>query len=357
MTTAAVDRRAAELDWWTRYLDHPTANQRMWALYGARYMPFFYDEMIHAGSTIEIGSGPLPVMEIMECASMTAVDVLADEYRGLTGWPIARPEQIDVKGRWQTVLLLNVLDHADNPRELAELAHRLVRPGGRVLVYVQIHEGDERHDALTVEQVRGWLVDAGLHIGRETMIEQSFDPPAWACVAHRVAIDDGVAFGTIVDALDQSGARWWLACGTALGYRREGKIIEWDHDVDVGVDAAQADPRAIRERLEAAGWECWRRLGSPSDGYIQQYQHPLWYRLLDVYWYYGDGREAWQTVYPVKGRRRYVWPADVLERLEVGTMYGQDVLVPPVEYLDALYGDWRTPREAWDWSSDPLNLR
>lgn len=358
MTTATkTPRGAAELDWWQRYLDHPTAKQRMWALYGARYMDFFGWEFENAGSCLEIGSGPLPVMEIMECKSMLAADPLAAEYRQLTGWPILDDvDSLTTTGRWETVLLLNVLDHAEDPQKLVEQAHRYVRPGGRVLVYVQLHEGDERHSAVTKEQARGWIVDAGLSIGREAVLRRSFDPPAWAAVCHKVALPDTDLVSMTAEALDEAGASWWLSCGAALGYHRHGGPIPWDHDIDIGIDAKQADPQRIKEALEARGFDCWRRLGTPGDGYVMQFQHPLIYRLLDLYWHYEDGDKVWMAVYSTKGRRRYVYDAALL-RLEAGDFLGTTARVPGVPYLEAHYGpDWRTPKETWDWSQDPLCL-
>src|SRR3972149_2516237 len=57
-----VTMQEAELAWWKRYLDHPTARQRMWALYGARYYDFFWRDMGNAANTVEIGAGPVPGM-------------------------------------------------------------------------------------------------------------------------------------------------------------------------------------------------------------------------------------------------------------------------------------------------------
>lgn len=351
MTTAT---RAAELDWWTRYLDHPTAKQRMWALYGARYYDFFFEEMADAGSTVEIGSGPLPVMEVMDCRNMLAVDPLGAEYRGLTGWPIApSTEHIDVRGRWDTVLLLNVLDHADDPEDLIRTAHRLLRAGKRCLVYVHLDQDDDKHRPLSADQVRAWLLGAGFQIRREAILERVFEPAAYAAVATRPAMSDGEALRNIAGALD--GQRWWLTCGAVLGYYRDGALIPWDHDIDVAIEG---DLRPVRAALEAAGWTCWRRLGTPWDGHVMQFEHDEIPRTLDLYAHYRDGDRIWMAVYPTTGRRRYEYDAALFDRLETVEWQGARVRVPPIEYLEAQYGaDWRTPRPEWSWAEDPPCLR
>lgn len=348
----------AELDWWKGYLDHPTAKQRMWALYGSRYYSFFAEEMWDAGSTLEIGSGPLPVMEVMHCDSMLAVDPLGAEYSKLTNWPITSVDiaEIGPDSRWRTVLLLNVLDHADNPEHLMEHAYRLVRPGGKVLVFVHLNHSDDRHNPIQEFDVTDWIAKVGLTIERDAIIEKPYDPPAYAAVCSKPSIEPEEGFALAADALNAAGATWWLACGSALGAHRGGTFIEWDHDIDIGVMEG-ADVRAIQSELEARGFEVWRRLGTPSDGYVMQMQHPRMYLLLDIYMHYRSGDQMWMAVYPTKGRGRYVYESRLFDELEQIELGGVSALVPGVEYLEAHYGDWQTPRKDWDWAQDPLCLR
>ena len=39
----------------------------------------------------------------------------------------------------------------------------------------------------------------------------------------------------VKEILDESGIDYWLDHGTLLGAFRDGKIIEWDRDIDFGV--------------------------------------------------------------------------------------------------------------------------
>lgn len=176
----------AEFAWWKRYLAHPTAKQRMWALYGARYYGFFFAEMMRAGRTIEIGAGPLPVMEMMIYDRGVAIDTLGLRYKaeGLTTWEILA-STIDMLSDWaDTLLLLNVLDHTDEPEPLVREAYRLLTAGGRCLVFVHVGQHDEKHMEMSGENCRRMLLRTGFTIDRDEVAPaNSFDPAAYVAVA------------------------------------------------------------------------------------------------------------------------------------------------------------------------------
>jgi len=174
----------AEFAWWKNYLRHPTAKQRMLALYGTRYYPYLFAEMMDAGRTVEIGSGPLPVMETMLYDRGVAIDTLGPRYKAeqLTTWEIL-PNHEAIESEWaDTVLLLNVLDHTDQPEALVAQAHRLLRDGGRALVFVHLGPGDDKHIPISAEQVTAWL--GAFTVERAAVLPAtSYDPPAYVAVA------------------------------------------------------------------------------------------------------------------------------------------------------------------------------
>ena len=172
--------QAAELEWWRDQLQHETARQRMYALYGARYYPFFWQEMRDAGDTVEIGSGPLPVMDIMGCHFATAVDTLA--YGGLTDWHINTDISIIPDTCADTVLLLNVLDHTDDPQKLVGEALRILRPGGRALVFVHLGPGDDKHVPIESGDCGRWLGAFG-EVTSQITPATEYDPSAYVAVA------------------------------------------------------------------------------------------------------------------------------------------------------------------------------
>jgi phosphorylcholine metabolism protein LicD len=38
----------------------------------------------------------------------------------------------------------------------------------------------------------------------------------------------------VKEIFDRAGVKYWLDSGTLLGAMRDGKIIEWGHDIDLG---------------------------------------------------------------------------------------------------------------------------
>ena len=169
----------AELAWWANFMGHPTAKQRMWALYGARYYDFFFAEMFNPGKTVEIGSGPLPVMEVMNAPQCIAVDSL--KYEGLTDWSLFDAGQVP-DGWADTVLLLNVLDHTDDPKALIAEAWRMLIPGGKALVFVHLGQQDDKHRLVQAYEVEDWL---GAFAIQRAQLQpgNSYDPAAYLAVA------------------------------------------------------------------------------------------------------------------------------------------------------------------------------
>ena len=177
------DMQDAEFAWWKSCLRHPTAKQRMLALYGARYYGFFFADMMGAGRAVEFGSGPLPVLETVIYDRGVAVDTLGRRYKaeGLTTWEIL-PDASEIPSGWaDTVLLLNVLDHTNDPQSVIAEAYRVLAVGGKALVFVHLGQGDDKHALVTEHDIRGWL--EGFELERDGILVSVFDPPAFAAVA------------------------------------------------------------------------------------------------------------------------------------------------------------------------------
>ena len=195
--------------------------------------------------------------------------------------------------------------------------------------------------------------------------------------------------------------QWFLACGTALGYHREGRFIAHDNDIDIGVmypatgvngdgdsDAASAhDPflRLLTETSTVIGrgeLVCFETLGSLHYGGFQlRLLHVRTQVMVDINVYYrspvdpATGRASigpssspsspsaasaqsvsdriwFATFYEDAARRRhgmyrYDFSCAALAPRsgERKSFYGAQYTVPCERYLDEYFGeDWRTPK-------------
>jgi hypothetical protein len=51
---------------------------------------------------------------------------------------------------------------------------------------------------------------------------------------------DYLNISEVVDVLEDIGIDYWVSHGTLLGFAREGKILEWDNDIDIAVEGPEA---------------------------------------------------------------------------------------------------------------------
>ena len=133
--TTFEEMQRGELDWWIAYLGHPHAVSRIFALYGYRYLPFFFEEFNHLGEVVDFGSGPISAAYIAEPAprEVICVDPLMPEYH----------------------------------KHEREAARSLVGGGG-ALVWSHVNqETDSLHRTIHAAEIAGWLQEAGLSLQRD----------------------------------------------------------------------------------------------------------------------------------------------------------------------------------------------
>jgi SAM-dependent methyltransferase len=126
---------------------------------------------------VEIGCGPLGMIEFLPGRCKVACDLLNDHYARL----FRRARSGDVlycshieellpahAGAFDLAICYNVLDHTRAPRKLFDSFMELVKPGGRYLFQVNtVKEGEERSveharmhpSPFTAEQIRSWFDD------------------------------------------------------------------------------------------------------------------------------------------------------------------------------------------------------
>ncbi|HEV2929906.1 MAG TPA: glycosyltransferase [Propionibacteriaceae bacterium] len=161
---------------------------------------------------------------------------------------------------------------------------------------------------------------------------------------HRTNPAQVAAFRAAADALNEAGITWWLSDGALLGHIREGRFLDSDPDVDLGVWADDMP------RVKAA-------LGGLS-AVTRDRPHQLNITVVgvkvDIHGHERDGDQVWFRL----GRHselRYVFPAALFDAMQPTIFYLRRTLAPspPEEYLTAHYGDWTVPRKRWRWDADP----
>ena len=143
--------------------------------------------------------------------------------------------------------------------------------------------------------------------------------------------------------LDKILKRWFLSGGTLLGAYRDGDFIPWDWDVEVNVLTEEASKKEgeLLNGLVAAGF-----LIASSDSSTENF------KIVAV---------GWGTEYEILGRylretddtRTRIMtkvPARFFKTSETVTLRGYDFPAPsPIDqFLEALYGDWKTPLKTKD---------
>lgn len=173
----------------------------------------------------------------------------------------------------------------------------------------------------------------------------------------------------VSDALNELEVDYWIEGGTLLGAVRDGKLIPWDHDLDLGMKfTTDGDMKKLIRRLKKTfhvsvkGFP--RREGVWQLGdyrLLKIHQKKLLFLkeklCLDLFVYYrgalpGTREEAY--LYCVWGRNAYhrTEHFDTLDEIE---FYGRRIPVPggTERFLETKYGaDWRTPKKRWNVALD-----
>lgn len=150
--------------------------------------------------------------------------------------------------------------------------------------------------------------------------------------------------------LKKLNIKTWLQDGTLLGLIRNGKLIEWDNDSDMGCHEKNWTKEA-EEELKNLGFKMnfrnkigprFSRQGSATDIFLYRNESP------DVW--------SWSAK---KGNVEYRFDMPVFDVIEK-EFWGEHFLIPenPEKWLEIKYGqNWRTPVKKWNYATDPANSR
>ena len=158
-----------------------------------------------------------------------------------------------------------------------------------------------------------------------------------------------------IDILNENGFKYWLEAGTLLGIMRDGDLIPWDYDADLGIPADTADdimklrlkllPKYLikRKRIQTS----WL----PGDMRVIKVKTP-WEKIRQV-----NFHVDLFCVYPVDNKYRWVDSSalkhvdrkyyDTLSTIE---WEGRTINIPnhAEEYLSLRYGNWQIPEQNYN---------
>ena len=152
-------------------------------------------------------------------------------------------------------------------------------------------------------------------------------------------LDAEVELEQVCGFLKDAGIRHWLSGGTMLGIYRDGKFIELDTDIDIGIRGED-----VRDIKSVIPWEMWTSKNPPwQTSFSSPRDIPI-----DLTWFWKDG----DNIINKNTHGTWVKPKDKMENLTA--VYFKGVEYPcadPVWYLEHRYREWkiRKPKKVMDW--------
>ena len=164
--------------------------------------------------------------------------------------------------------------------------------------------------------------------------------------------------------MDEIGEEFFLVAGLCLGLVRDGKLIEYDKDFDIGVMNEPSLYKIVEEAKLRGYYEiahvtecekgkiCW--LKKKIGNFVLPIEIIAHYRKDDYVYYNRDLGPTWRY-----REGRVVYDKRFFDVFEKVSFKGVKFNIPsPVkEYLTAFYGDdWREPKKYTDWRYNCKNL-
>jgi len=176
-------------------------------------------------------------------------------------------------------------------------------------------------------------------------------------------VNGGRLLGVALAEAERAGLELFLLWGSLLGCVRDGGFIWNDRDIDLGVSgglggAGGNAPRlaAWRAAMVARGFTV--RVEDANKVSVVHPRHPRLFIDVDVVQRRGDGWAITNAHADPERLFHYVFDRSVFGATRPGTLGGHPVRLPadPEGFLEAAYGEWRTPQAKVHYLYGPLNL-
>ncbi len=149
-------------------------------------------------------------------------------------------------------------------------------------------------------------------------------------------------------ALDKAGKQFFLSDGTALGAYRDGKFIEYDDDIDLGIFSGDHDDIMCLE-MTRHGFRLRSQSGSKGTASHRSFYYDQFDVRVDIVTYYEESDYYWHATFGRLCRcmeNGYCAWGYIKFKLTPFVFLENEFLMPaPIEgYLACKYGPgWRTP--------------
>ena len=173
----------------------------------------------------------------------------------------------------------------------------------------------------------------------------------------------------VSDIFKKLNIKFFLSSGTLLGYFREGKFIEYDYDIDIGIYKEDFNNNIIRE-LKKNGFIYYRLLGSYKNGLELSFYYPdtiIGKRAkIDIFLHYKENNNKhiyWVSYYGKNKKYRLKYRISNFTLKKVKFM-DVDCWVPDptLKYIEEHYGmDWMIPKKPgrygdYHYSRSPVSI-